>query len=444
MLDRLRPHVSPVDIADKRPAIRTAVDPDPHASIGLQYAKRVQAEYHDRREAILDTQAGALIGLIPLAGYIGYEAARSGTGAHVAALASAGLAGLLLTQVLVQASRIKVYTQAHHAVGCGIGVCRLAAARQGFAPGVESTWRGEIAATRTGLEHVQHDLRGVASTIDAELAQMPQADELRLRLNRAHVEHDRAEAAHATAAAAAAPANPGDGIPPEAGSVPRPGPAASVEHARKALTRADDEIRRAKDALRRRDHLERGKLRVGSCLVSASSLDAAAVRVNALLDVAPSSVLDAELINHVERVMRDADAELDNTIPPMSAAAPFAAVLQNQPVPARVPIAKVGLVDDAGGESRGFVSTAGAEVDRARGTLEDVSRTLTRVQEEILAALAVRAAQGGARTLDLASCRRADRRRQRAGRGCIHAAEPAVAPSRPCARCVVSEARTRP
>lgn len=411
-----RPHVSPVDIADVSPVVRTAVDPDPHATHALKYAKRVQAEYHDRREAILDTQSGALIGLIPLAGYVGYEAARGGTGAHVAALAGAGLAGLSLTQVLVQSSRIKVYTQAHNAIGCGIGAYRLAAAQQGFAADVEARWRRDIDDARFRLEQLQGNLQSAQPEIDAELFNSLPAKDLARNLKLAQDEQNRARkvlqaamppappAPAAPAAPAAAPAS-ANAIPPARDSVASPEAMARVETAREAFRRAGQAVSEAKRAADARSTLEAGKWIISNDLQTARELHAAAVAINAMLDASPSPVLEAELINHVERVMRDADAELDNTIPPMSAAAPFAAVLQNQSVPARVAVPAPAPAVDGARDGSDALLAGFVDVDGTRATLDEVSRTLARVQEEVLAALAVRAAQGGRIGLDLASCR---------------------------------------
>jgi len=95
-------------------------------SPGYRYARSLREAFRLKRQAIEDAQASSLSMLIPLAGYVGYKAARGGTTANLGALSTGGLTGLALSQALVQLGRVRVYTAAESSLSCGISVYEVA------------------------------------------------------------------------------------------------------------------------------------------------------------------------------------------------------------------------------------------------------------------------------------------------------------------------------
>lgn len=88
----------------------------------LVHACRVLESMEAARSEHARVQSGMVASLVPLAGLVGYKAARGGSSANTAALATAGLAGYTVGGTLAQPARLKVYDAGITSVSCAIGV----------------------------------------------------------------------------------------------------------------------------------------------------------------------------------------------------------------------------------------------------------------------------------------------------------------------------------
>jgi hypothetical protein len=150
----VQPHVS-LDAMERRTQEEGNLSIDIDSSGALTYAKYTRESFDLRRRTILRTEAGTLMALVPMAGYVGYNAARGHAGTELGRISAFGFTGLTLSQMLVQHGRIQVFTEASTKITCAIGVYRLAASQAGAYDVEIAELRAELTAIRSELTSAQ-------------------------------------------------------------------------------------------------------------------------------------------------------------------------------------------------------------------------------------------------------------------------------------------------
>jgi hypothetical protein len=111
------------------------------------------------RSQVVRTRSGLTAALFPVAGIVGYNAARGINAPTNAALVAGGMAGYSATATLAQRDRVKVYENGIQAISCGIGLYEAALAEASDRSLERDLLRTKILTARLaiqsdGLSHV--------------------------------------------------------------------------------------------------------------------------------------------------------------------------------------------------------------------------------------------------------------------------------------------------
>lgn len=104
------------------------------------------------RSEIVRTRSGLTAALFPVAGIVGYNAARGINAPTNAALVAGGMAGYSATATLAQRDRVRVYENGIQAISCGIGLYETSLAEAVDGAGAKYLLATKIMAARLAIE----------------------------------------------------------------------------------------------------------------------------------------------------------------------------------------------------------------------------------------------------------------------------------------------------